>query len=68
MSDPLKGGTDPDTFGRLDSTANNAFLSTLTATDGIAGRLINLSHQTTLVFRVITRDLDPTTRLRPDNM
>jgi hypothetical protein len=68
MTDPLKGGTDPDTFGRLDSTANNAFLSTLTATDGIAGRLINLSHQTTLVFRVITRDLDPTTRIRPDNM
>lgn len=68
MSDPLKGGTSPDTFGKLASAANNTFLNTLTATAGATGRLINLSHQTTLVFRVITRDLDPTTRLRPDNM
>lgn len=68
MTDPTKGSTAVDTFGKLGSTANNTFLNTLTATDGAAGRLINLSHQTTLVFRVITRDLDPTTRLRPDNM
>jgi hypothetical protein len=68
MSDPLKGGTAPDTYGKLDGTANNTFLNTLTATAGATGRLINLSHQTTLVFRVITRDLDATTRLRPDNM
>jgi len=68
MSDPTKGSTAVDTFGKLGSTANNTFLNTLTATDGITGRLINLSHQTTLVFRVITRDLDPTTRIRPDNM
>jgi len=68
MSDPTKGSTTVDTFGKLGSTANNTFLNTLTSTDGATGRLINLSHQTTLVFRVITRDLDPTTRLRPDNM
>ncbi len=68
MSDPAKGSTTADTYGKLGSTANNTFLNTLTATDGATGRLINLSHQTTLVFRVITRDLDPTTRLRPDNM
>jgi hypothetical protein len=68
MSDPLKGGTAPDTYGKLASTPNNAFLLTLSNTAGATGRLINLSHQTTLVFRVITRDLDPTTRLRPDNM
>lgn len=68
MTDPTKGSTAVDTFGRLGSTANNTFLNTLTATAGLSGRLINLSHQTTLVFRVITRDLDATTRLRPDNM
>ncbi len=68
MTDPTKGSTAVDTFGKLASAANNTFLNTLTATDGFAGRLINLSHQTTLVFRVITRDLDATTRLRPDNM
>ena len=68
MSDPTKGSTTVDTFGKLASGANNTFLNTLTATDGATGRLINLSHQTTLVFRVITRDLDSTTRIRPDNM
>jgi hypothetical protein len=32
MSDPLKGGTAPDTYGKLDGTATNTFLNTLTAT------------------------------------
>ena len=68
MVDPAKGSTSPDTFGRLSSGNNDTFLNTLTSTAGATGRLINLSHQTTLVFRVITRDLDATTRLRPDNM
>ena len=68
MVDPTTGSTSVDTFGKLGSTANNTFLTTLTPTDAATGRLINLSHQTTLVFRVITRDLDPTTRLRPDNV
>ena len=68
MVDPTTGSTAVDTFGKLDTTTNNTFLDTLSATDGATGRLINLSHQTTLVFRVITRDLDPTTRLRPDNI
>jgi len=31
-------------------------------------RLINLSRQTQLVFRVITREMDPGSGLRPDNM
>jgi hypothetical protein len=68
MADPTKGSTAVSTFGNLAAGANNTFLNTLTSTANPTGRLINLSHQTTLVFRVITRDLDPTTRLRPDNM
>ena len=68
MADPTKGSTSVDTFGKLGTSANQTFLDTLTNTANPVGRLINLSHQTTLVFRVITRDLDPTTRLRPDNM
>ena len=68
MSDPAKGSTDADTYGKLSAANNNTFLNTLTSSAGLSGRLINLSHQTTLVFRVITRDLDATTRLRPDNM
>lgn len=68
MTDPTTGSTSVDTFGKLSGSANNTFLDTLTPTDGATGRLINLSHQTTLVLRVITRDLDSTTRLRPDNV
>jgi hypothetical protein len=68
MADPTKGSTSVDTYGKLGTAANNTFLDTLSNTANPVGRLINLSHQTTLVFRVITRDLDPTTRLRPDNM
>lgn len=32
------------------------------------GRLINLSRQTQLIFRVITRDYDSTSLVRPDNL
>lgn len=68
MKDPVLGFTDPDTFGLLNNSDNNTFLNTLCPTGVQTGRLLNLSHQTTLVFRVITRDLDPTTRIRPDNL
>ena len=68
MVDPTTGSTQPDTFGLLASSANNTFLDTLCAAGLTAGRLINISHQTTLVFRVITRDLDSTARIRPDNL
>ena len=68
MKDPTLGFTQPDTFGLLASSANNTFLNTLCTANLAAGRLINISHQTTLVFRVITRDLDSTARIRPDNL
>ncbi len=32
------------------------------------GKFINLNRQTQLVLRIITRELDPTTRVRPDNL
>ena len=48
------------------STALGNFIS---VTPGVSsGRLLNTSHQLQLVFRVITRELDPTTKIRPDNM
>lgn len=31
-------------------------------------RVINMSHQTQLVFRVITREMDSTSMIRPDNL
>jgi hypothetical protein len=69
MADPTTGSTAPANFGG--SSATNTQLQTdlnTAATTPFTGRFINLSHQTTLVFRVITRDLDATARLRPDNV
>lgn len=67
MADPKYGSVQPKTYGLLSISNNGTFLNGLNAVNISAGSLINLSHQTTLVFRVITRDMDSTTRLRPDN-
>jgi hypothetical protein len=49
--------------------ANNKTLETpLTTTVFLKGRVLNLSHQTHIVLRIITRELDPMSRVRPDNM
>ena len=69
MVDPTTGSTSPVNFGG--SSAANSTLQTnlnTASTTPFTGSFINLSHQTTLVFRVITRDLDSTARLRPDNV
>ena len=69
-TDPTTAGaTTVDPFGG-DTTASAAFN---TAISGVAnkitsGALLNLSHQTQVVFRVITRDMDASTHLRPDNL
>ena len=73
-NDPTKGYTSVSPFGGV---ASDTFAGTL-VTGGTppipanniiqSGRLINLSHQTHLVFRVITRDMDAASRLRPDNL
>jgi hypothetical protein len=48
---------------------NTALGNFISVTPGVStGRLLNTSHQLQLVFRVITRDLDATTKIRPDNM
>ncbi len=64
MADPTTGSVAVNPFG-ADATAHNAFLSGSTT---YAGKLINLNRQTQFVFRVITRELDAATRLRPDNL
>lgn len=68
FNDPTTGSVTPTFFGGLGSAANDTFLSGLCGNKLTAGKFINLSHQTHLVFRVITRDLDSTSRLRPDNL
>ena len=68
FNDPTTGSISPTVFGGLSSANNDTFLSGLCGNKLTAGKFINLSHQTHLVFRVITRDLDSTSRLRPDNL
>ena len=63
------GGTTPYQFGG--STGDIGALlnsSAFTANLNLPRRLINLSRQSQFVFRVITRELDGTATLRPDNM
>jgi len=53
-------------FGNVNPiTSPSIFLASTTVT---SGRLINLSHQTHIAMRVITRDVDSTGILRPDNL
>jgi hypothetical protein len=68
FNDPATGSITAATFGNLNDADNNTFLQNLCTNTLTNGRLINLSHQTHLVFRIITRDMDSTSRLRPDNL
>jgi hypothetical protein len=53
-------------FGGV-ADSSSGFAAALTAKTTNSGRLINLSHQVQIALRVITRELDSSTRLRPDN-
>jgi len=61
--DPTTGGTGLQHFGTDDTT----FVDELVDTKMKSGRIINVSNQSQLVFRIITRELDPASRIRPDN-
>lgn len=66
FGDPTTGSTSVAPFG---GAASNAALSTFLATNTFTtGRLINLSHQTQLIFRIVTREYDPGNLVRPDNL
>ena len=64
MNDPTTGLTTVDPFGGT-ATINNNFLDGATT---YTGSCINLNRQTQFVFRVITREMDAASRLRPDNL
>ncbi len=49
------------------SFGNESAMTTAFATATYSGNTINLNHQVQAVFRIITRELDPTTKIRPDN-
>ena len=66
FGDPTTGSTSVDPYGKA---ANNTALSTyLKSATFTSGKLINLSHQTQLIFRVVTRDYDSASLMRPDNL
>jgi len=72
-NDPSTGSTAIRPFGGVTAVnlalgqalvgGSNGYLYTLSN-----ARLINMSHQTQLVFRVITREMDSTSMIRPDNL
>lgn len=67
FQNPTTGSTALQTFGN--SPANNSALgTTLETTTWNNSALINLTHQTNLVFRIITREMDAAARVRPDNL
>ena len=66
--DPSTGSTALKPFGGSAAT-NTTFRTALKANPGLStGRILNMSHQIQIIFRVITRDMDSKTHLRPDNM
>jgi hypothetical protein len=64
---PTAATPDVKPFGGT-ASANSALATTLSTTTFTGAKLINLTHQTNIVLRIITRDLDPATRVRPDNL
>jgi hypothetical protein len=67
--DPTTGSILVSPFGSSSSNLtkwNSALKSGSTTISG--ARLINHTHQTTLVLRIITREMDSTSRVRPDNL
>lgn len=70
FADPTTGSVNVLPFGGS-SGVNQGFESVLTSTALPTGSnigAINMSHQTQLVFRIITREMDSTSRIRPDNL
>lgn len=69
FADPTTGSVLVNPFGGSSGTLtawNAALRSAATVISGT--RLINLTHQTTFVLRIITREMDSTSRVRPDNL
>jgi len=65
-SDPTTGSVLIQPFSGS-STVSQTFESAIRNVNFAGGRLINLSRQTQITFRIITRDMDSATRIRPNN-
>ena len=66
--DPTKGNTGLRPYGLSAGAITQYIGNTPVALANPPRRLINLSRQIQLVFRIITREMDPVAQLRPDNM
>ncbi len=67
FQDPTTGSVSLQNYGG-NATNNSALVASLPGAAMTSGRAINMNHQTHFVLRIITRDMDSATRLRPDNM
>lgn len=65
--DPTTGKTSLNTFNNITGDPNNDILYNNQTNLLLPRRLIDLNKQLTLVFRVITREMDALPQLRPDN-
>lgn len=66
FTDPTAGDCSREYFAGAEE-AEDAFASALDTTD-IGGAILNLSRQVQLFLRVITREVDPGSNVRPDNI
>ena len=66
FNDPSTGSTSVLPFGK--AVDNSALSTSLIGLVFSGAKLINLSHQTQLIFRVVTRDYDSASLMRPDNL
>jgi hypothetical protein len=72
FNDPTTGSTTTKALGSIADTSTPGSLvrlsSFLNSTLCASGRLINQSHQVQIAMRVITREMDATSVIRPDNL
>lgn len=66
FNDPTTGSTTVQPFGGT-AALNNSLETAIRNLSLTGARLINLSKQSQLTFRVITRDMDSATRIRANN-
>ena len=72
--DPTTGNTSTATLGNIQdltigtTPVSGSFTAFLSGNKLTSGRLINQSHQVQVALRVITREMDATSVLRPDNL
>jgi len=67
FTDPTSGDCSRDYFAGS-SAAEDSFASALESAEGVTGAILNLSRQVQLFLRVITREVDPGSNVRPDNI